>query len=186
MESHGNRSGPIVTYEDTLILKRVCLENPLFFGNDFDRRLVEGLVSHYLKEELKAPMTDSVLELGDDDVKQERALVDPRLRCSPGAFFLCNSNEGLRDKGTGNGTQCRLLHVKLNDDATSYTCKIWNKRKVWTVCANDVKYLEFEHFPKTQEIKKLELLLEKNNKNRTRQMIMPVKLQLTSNTSSQN
>ena len=31
----------------------------------------------------------------------------------------------------------------------------------------------------------MELLLEKNNKNRTRQMVMPVKLQLISNTSSQ-
>ena len=102
-----------------------------------------------------------ILELGDDDVKQQRTLVDPCLRCYPGAFFMCNSNERLRDKGTGNGTQCRLLYVILNDNATSYTCKIWNKRKVWTVCANDVKYLEFEHFPKTQEIKKLELLLEK-------------------------
>ena len=59
VDSHGNRCGPIVTYEDTLILKRVCLENPLFFGNDVDGRLVEGLVSHYLKEDLKAPMPDS-------------------------------------------------------------------------------------------------------------------------------
>ena len=59
MDSHGNRSGSIVTYEDTLILKRVCLENPLFFGDDIDGRLIEGLVSHYLKEELKAPMLDS-------------------------------------------------------------------------------------------------------------------------------
>ena len=97
---------------------------------------------------------------------------------------MCNSSEGLGDKGTGNRTQCRLLHAKLNDDATSYTCKIWSKRKVWTVCANDVKYLESEYFPKTQEIKKLELLLEKNNKNRTSQMVMPVKLQLISNTSN--
>ena len=32
------------------------------------------------------------------------------------------------------------------------------------MCANDVEYAEFEHFPKTQEIKKLELLLEKREK----------------------
>ena len=31
------------------------------------------------------------------------------------------------------------------------------------MCANDLKYLEFEHFPKTQDIKKLELLLEQNH-----------------------
>ena len=29
--------------------------------------------------------------------------------------------------------------------------------------ANDLKYLEFEYIPKTQEIKKLELLLEKKH-----------------------
>ena len=31
------------------------------------------------------------------------------------------------------------------------------------MCANDLKYLEFEHFSKTRGIKKLELLLEQNH-----------------------
>ena len=31
------------------------------------------------------------------------------------------------------------------------------------MCANDLKYLYFEHFPKTRDIKKLELLLEQNH-----------------------
>ena len=31
------------------------------------------------------------------------------------------------------------------------------------VCANDLKYLEFDYFPKTQDIKQLELLLEQNH-----------------------
>ena len=31
------------------------------------------------------------------------------------------------------------------------------------MCANDLKYLEFEHSPKTQDIKKLEMLLEQNH-----------------------
>ena len=77
---------------------------------------------------------------------------------------MCNSNEGLKDKGTGNGTQCRLLHVKLKDEPQSYMCKIWNKRKVWTVCASDVEWVEFEHFPKTQTISRLETLLEQKRK----------------------
>ena len=75
---------------------------------------------------------------------------------------MCTSNaEGPRDKGTGNDTQCRLLYAKLNNNATSYTCKNSNKRKVWTVCANDGEHVELEHFPKTKEIKRLKLLLEK-------------------------
>jgi hypothetical protein len=72
---------------------------------------------------------------------------------------MCNSNEGLKEKGTGNGTQCRLLKVKLKEGAKSYMCKIWNKRKVWTVCASDVEWVEFEHYPKTQTISNLEFLL---------------------------
>ena len=31
------------------------------------------------------------------------------------------------------------------------------------MCANDLKYLEFEHFLKTKDIKKLEPLLEQNH-----------------------
>ena len=39
-------------------------------------------------------------------------------------------------------------------------CKIWNKRKVWTVGASDVEWVEFEHYPKTQTILNLEFLLK--------------------------
>ena len=101
-----------------------------------------------------------ILELGDNDVKKgTRTLVDPCLRCYMGVYFMCNSNERLKDDGTGNGTQCRLLSVKLKDNPKSYMWKIWNRRKVWTVCASDVQWVEFEHFPKTQEILTLESLL---------------------------
>lgn len=31
---------------------------------------------------------------------------------------------------------------------------------MWTVCASDVEWVEFEHFPKTQTISNLELLLK--------------------------
>ena len=54
-----------------------------------------------------------ILELGDANIKNGWTLVDPCLRCYTGAFFVCNSTEGLKDKGTGNGTQCRILSVKL-------------------------------------------------------------------------
>ena len=102
-----------------------------------------------------------ILELGDDDVRHIRKMVDPCLRCYTGAFFMCNSNENLKDKGAGNGTQCRVLSVKLKRNQTSHMWKIWNNRKVWTVCASDVEWVEFEHFPKTQEIDTLEAHLKR-------------------------
>ena len=99
-----------------------------------------------------------IMKLGDDDVKHKRTLVDPRLCCYKGAFLMCNSNKGLKEKGTGNGTQCRLLKVKIRDHAESYMCKIWNNMKVWTVRASGVECVEFEHYPKTQTISNLECL----------------------------
>ena len=88
-------------------------------------------------------------------------MVDPCLRCYTGAFFMCNSNENLKDKGAGNGTQCRVLSVKLKRNQTSHMWKMWNNRKVWTVCASDVEWVEFEHFPKTQEIDTLDAHLKR-------------------------
>ena len=73
---------------------------------------------------------------------------------------MCNSNEELKEKGMGNGPQYRLLQVKVRDGAKSYICKIWNKRKVWTVCASDVEWVEFQHYPKTQTISNLDFLLK--------------------------
>ena len=35
------------------------------------------------------------------------------------------------------------------------------------MCANYVEYAAFQYFPKTQDIKKPELMLEKKNKNRS-------------------
>ena len=60
---------------------------------------------------------------------------------------MCNSNDELKEQGIGNGTQCRLIRVKLREDQTSYKCEVWDGRKVWTVCASDVEFVEFEHYP---------------------------------------
>ena len=64
-----------------------------------------------------------ILDLGDDRVKHRQKLVDPWLRCYTGAFFVCNPNKGLTDKGAGNGTQCWMILIKLKK---SYMWKIWN------------------------------------------------------------
>ena len=52
-------------------------------------------------------------------------------------------NEGLTAKiPRGNGTLCRVVSVKLKDDQTSYTPKNYCDKKVWTVNARDVAYVE--------------------------------------------
>lgn len=69
---------------------------------------------------------------------------------------MCISNENLKTDGTGNGTQGRLVKVKLKQCAPSYKWKIWDNKKVWTVCAKDVDYLQFAHHPKSHRIMAME------------------------------
>ena len=100
-------------------------------------------------------------------MKSGRKLIDPCLRCYIGAYFMCISNDGLKKDGTGNGTQGRLVGMKLKEDATTLKWKVWDNKKVWTVCASDVEWVEFHHHPKTQEIVKLEKVLETLKQNGT-------------------
>ena len=82
---------------------------------------------------------------------------------------MSTSNEKLKEQGTGNGTQCRVVGIKLKQDPTSYRWKNWDGKKVWTVRASDVEFVQFEHYPKTREIvsleKKLTRLKECDNAN---------------------
>jgi hypothetical protein len=92
-------------------------------------------------------MLRRVLELGDDKVRMDRKHVDPCLRIYPGAHFMCidndELNEGPLETRRGNGTQCRVVGIKLKDDAER-RIKIWDDRKVWTISCKDVEYIEFE------------------------------------------
>jgi len=81
-------------------------------------------------------------------MKQGTKLISPHPCCYNGAYFMCNSNDGLKQHGTANGSQARLLCVKLKENPQSYRCKIWDNKKVWTVCASDVEFVEFEHHRK--------------------------------------
>ena len=102
-------------------------------------------------------MRNRILELGDDDVRFDRTKpVDPCLKCYSGGFYMCMDNDRLEKDGTGNGTQGRLKKIKLKSNAKSLRWKNWDGRKVWTVCASEVEWVEFEHHPKTAEILVLE------------------------------
>jgi hypothetical protein len=61
----------------------------------------------------------------------------------------------------GNGTLCRLVSLKLKNNATSHTCKKYYGKKVWTVCAKDVQWIKVEHVIKTKTMIELEKDIER-------------------------
>ena len=83
--------------------------------------------------------------------------VDPALCLYVGAHVMyVISNKGLREKvPRGNGTLCRVVSVKLKDHPTSLVCKNYYGKKVWTVNALDVNWVELEHYPESEKIKAL-------------------------------
>jgi hypothetical protein len=95
---------------------------------------------------------------GDANVKAGTKHVDPSLCLYIGAHLICTlGNENLDKKVPyGNGTCCRVVGIKLKDDQTSYVWKNYYKRKVWTVSASDVEWIECEHYPKSEEVKAIE------------------------------
>ncbi len=60
--------------------------------------------------------------------------IDPALCIYIGAYLICIDNKHLKDKvQRGNGTLCKVLSVKLRENASSYTWKNYYGKKVWTV-----------------------------------------------------
>ncbi len=71
--------------------------------------------------------------------------IDPALCKYIGAYLICIDNKHLTDKvPQGNGTLCRVLCMKLKDNAQSYKCKNYYGKKVWTVNATDIEWVEYE------------------------------------------
>eukprot|EP00574_Skeletonema_japonicum_P011463 CAMPEP_0201714666 /NCGR_PEP_ID=MMETSP0593-20130828/1046_1 /ASSEMBLY_ACC=CAM_ASM_000672 /TAXON_ID=267983 /ORGANISM="Skeletonema japonicum, Strain CCMP2506" /LENGTH=747 /DNA_ID=CAMNT_0048203961 /DNA_START=45 /DNA_END=2288 /DNA_ORIENTATION=- len=121
-------------------------------GNDDDPPkhtiIIKGLIESVTSSDAKVGMLrQRIIELGDTDVRQGKKLISPHLCCYIGAYFMCNSNDNLKEQGTGNGTQARLVRVKLRDNPISYGCEVWDGRKVWTVCASDVEFAELNTIP---------------------------------------
>jgi hypothetical protein len=73
---------------------------------------------------------------GDANVMFGTKHIDPALCLYVGAIVMCIDNKHLKDKvPRGNGTICRVLSIKLKQDAPSYKWKNYYGRKVWTVDA---------------------------------------------------
>jgi hypothetical protein len=83
--------------------------------------------------------------------------IDPALCIYIGAYLICIDKKHLRDKVPWeNGTLCRVLGVQLNKNAQSYKWKNYHGKKVWTVNAADVEWVECEHENKTSFVAQLE------------------------------
>jgi len=95
---------------------------------------------------------------GDSDVKHGHKHVDPALCLYSGAYLICTiGNECLREKiPRGNGTLCRLISVKLNQHASSRRYRNYYGRKVLTVKASNVEWIECEHVVKTDSMLQFE------------------------------
>ena len=98
---------------------------------------------------------------GDDNVKYGNKHVDPALCLYIGAYLICIvGNEFLKEKvPRGNGTLCRLVSMKIRDNATSHTHKKYYGKKVATVCAKDVEWIECKHVIKTEAMVRLERVI---------------------------
>ena len=88
--------------------------------------------------------------------------VDPALYLYYGAKFICvMDNKALNeDVPWGNGTMCRFRSIKLKPDATSVKTKLFHGRKVTTVNARDIEYMECEVIDNSSHIKELSRRLQ--------------------------
>ena len=98
-----------------------------------------------------------ITSCGDANVMMGTKHIDPALCIYRGAYLICIDNKHLTEKvPRGNGTLCRVLGVKLTEGAKSYKCKNYYGKKVWTVNAEDVEWVQCEHVNKSSVITQLE------------------------------
>ena len=108
--------------------------------------------------ELKGMTIDTVLRhniittYGDDSVKYSTQKIDPALCLYAGAFLMCLLPNKFLTASVprGNGKLCRLISTKMKNIAPSYLCKHYYGRKVWTVCATHLDWIEVEHVAKNR------------------------------------
>ena len=68
-----------------------------------------------------------------------------------GAHAMCIDNSKLKKFKLGNGTLCRVISIRLKDNAP-LQWKNWDGYKVYTISARYCEYVEFEHFPENERI----------------------------------
>ena len=65
---------------------------------------------------------------------------------------MCSTGNENLDKGYGNGTCCQIFGIKLQDNAPPLGWKNWDGVKLYFVSLYHVKWVEFEHYPRTPKI----------------------------------
>jgi hypothetical protein len=81
-----------------------------------------------------------ITSCGDADVMMGTKHIDLALCVYIGTYLICIDIKHLNDNiPRGNGTLCRMLSVKLRENAPSYTWKNYYGKKMWTVNAKDVE-----------------------------------------------
>jgi hypothetical protein len=84
--------------------------------------------------------------------------VDPALKLYKGAHCMINDNDNIAS-GRGNGTLCRIISIKLKQNAR-LRLRNYDGKKVYSVNVRDVEYIECEHFPKKIELVKMQQRLQ--------------------------
>ena len=101
---------------------------------------------------------------GDSNCNVGTKHVDPTLCLYTGSHLICTiGNEKLRDKvPIGNGTTCRLVGMKLKDGISLHRWKNYYDKKVWTVSASEVEWIECERYPRSQNVRELEAQIKQH------------------------
>ena len=90
----------------------------------------------------------------DSDMKDQTKFIDPALKLYRGVHCMINDNDDIAS-GRGNGTLCRIVSVKLKQNA-KLRLRNYDGKKVYSVNVRDVEYIECEHFPKKPELVKMQ------------------------------
>ncbi len=87
--------------------------------------------------------------------------IDPALCIYIGAYLKRIDNKHLKDKLPREiGTLCKVIGVKLKHNPQSYKWKNYYGKKVWTVNASEVEWVECGHINKTGTIVQLEAQID--------------------------
>lgn len=166
----------------SIFKKHILDTHPIFSGTDMPPRstiVIEANIkstntkksTRKIDEHLRHRILTTV---GDANAKIGTKHIDPALCLYIGAYIMCIDNKNLKDKvPRGNGTTCRVIGFKIKNDATSYKYKNYYGKKVWTVNAVDIEWVECEHCNKTSSIIQMEtqinnyksLINQNNNEN---------------------
>ena len=141
-ETHPNVTCDEMPPEHTLIIE----------GN------ITSSISHTTRQRIDRHLRHRIItSCGDANVMMGSKHIDPALCIYIGAYLICIDNKHLTAKvPRGNGTLCRVLGMKLKDNAQSYKWKNYYGKKVWTVNAADVEWVECEHVNKSNVMTQLE------------------------------